>query len=491
MAQTNNNGSQPAPAGQASEELKIVHTDSLKQILEQSQSCFLVSTYQAGKLVIVRNEQESVNSHFINFRKPMGVAADNSKIAVGAESAIWILRNTPEVGSKIESTVPHDGCFLPYKIHVTGDIDIHEMTWADDELWFINTRFSCLCTMDGQNSFVPRWRPPFITGYDMRDRCHLNGLGLRDGKPRYVTALGTTDVASGWRQKKADGGILMDIDSNEIILDGLSMPHSPRWYQDRLWFLESGTGGLNVYDPDKKESITVATLPGFTRGLDFLGNLAFIGLSKVRETAVFSGIPLTKEIPERTCGVYVVDITSGEIVAFLRFETGVEEIFAVNILAGIRFPAILDWNDNLIRSSYTLPDEAMRDVVHHTDDLELAQPWLTKGNDFYNEKNTNEAINCYRKCLDIQPDFLPARFNLGVALGDIKQFDAAIEELKKVIEAESGYAEAHNSLGFVYFKKGNIGEAVSHYEQALKIRPDYEQAASNLNIAKSQLKDNS
>ena len=157
------------------------------------------------------------------------------------------------------------------------------------------------------------------------------------GKPKYVTALGETDTPGGWRANKRSGGVLMDVERNEVLLRGLSMPHSPRLWAGRLWLLELGQGSLAYADLPNKTWHTVATLPGFTRGIDFAGPLAFIGLSQVRETAVFSGIPLVERLQERICGVWVVNVQTGEIVAFLRFETGVQEIFAVQIVPA-RFP---------------------------------------------------------------------------------------------------------------------------------------------------------
>ena len=184
-----------------------------------------------------------------------------------------------------------------------------------------------------------------------------------DGRPKYVTALGETDTLGGWRANKARGGVLIDVESNEILLRGLSMPHSPRWYQGKLWLLESGEGSLAQVDLERRTWRTVAQLPGFTRGIDFLGPLAFIGLSQVRESAVFSGIPLVERVRERTCGVWVVNIETGQTVGFLRFEAGVQEIFAVQVLRGMRFPELLEWNDERLGSSYVLPDEALADVV--------------------------------------------------------------------------------------------------------------------------------
>ena len=185
---------------------------------------------------------------------------------------------------------------------------------------------------------------------------------MRDGRVRYVTALGETDTPGGWRENKRDGGILIDVDSSEIIARGLSMPHSPRWYQDQLWLLESGQGTFGKVDLNTGRYEAIVELPGFTRGLSFIGPLAFIGLSQVRESAVFSGIPLVEKLEERTCGVWVVNIETGETVAFCRFEEGVQEIFAVELLAGTRFPDLVNHDPDLVGRSYVLGDEALEQV---------------------------------------------------------------------------------------------------------------------------------
>src|SRR5262249_11757668 len=156
----------------------------------------------------------------------------------------------------------HDACFLPRTIHFTGDVQMHEMAWADEELWFVNTRFSCLCTRSSTYTFVPRWRPRFISALAPEDRCHLNGLGLVHGRPRYATALGQTDTPAGWREHKKDGGVLIDVDSNEVIVSGLSMPHAPRWYNGQLWVLDSGTGSIGVVEPQSGRYQSIAELPG-------------------------------------------------------------------------------------------------------------------------------------------------------------------------------------------------------------------------------------
>jgi uncharacterized protein (TIGR03032 family) len=231
------------------------------------------------------------------------------------------------------------------------------------ELWLVNTAFSCLCTLDNEHSFVPRWRPPFISSLSPQDRCHLNGLALVDGRPRYVTALGDTDAPQGWREKKARGGVLIDVDSGETITRGLSMPHSPRWHDGRLWLLESGDGSIGTIDLATGRYEAVARVDGFTRGLDFLGPYALVGISQVRESAIFSGIPITErlDLENRICGVALVDTRSGQEVGFVRFQDAVQEIFAVQLLPH-SYPEMVEMNSNLLGTTYALPDEALADV---------------------------------------------------------------------------------------------------------------------------------
>jgi uncharacterized protein (TIGR03032 family) len=242
-------------------------TDGFAPLLQQIGASLLVSTYQANKLLVIRAAGSGLLALVRTFDKPMGVAADARRLALGTRDRIWFLRNAPDVAPRVEPAGMHDACYLPRSCHVTGDIGVHEMAWAGDELWVVNTRFSCLCTLHPDYSFVPRWRPPFVTALAAEDRCHLNGLALVDGRPRYVTALGETDTADGWRANKPRGGCLVDIDRNEVIARGLSMPHSPRWHDGRLWVLESGTGQLVLVDPAGGRVEVVAALPGFARGL--------------------------------------------------------------------------------------------------------------------------------------------------------------------------------------------------------------------------------
>jgi uncharacterized protein (TIGR03032 family) len=344
---------------------RSVHTTSLPALLTQARASVLVSTYQAGKLIVLRADAGTLNTHFRTFDTPMGVAHDRGRLAVGTRTAVWEFHDQPAVAAKLDPPGKHDVCFLPRTVHYTGHIAIHEVAWAGDELWAVNTKFSCLCTFRRDSSFVPRWRPPFVTALTVEDRCHLNGLALVDGEPRYVTALGTTDTGGGWREKRATGGVLLEVPTGRVVAGGLSMPHSPRWHDGRLWVLESGAGSLATVDLPTGRLDPVAYVPGFTRGLDFLGPFAFIGLSQVRESNLFGGLPITEKIPveERACGVWVVDTRTGQTAAFLRFEAGVREVFAVQVLPGVAFPDLLNEDaDEHVANSFVLPDEAMADV---------------------------------------------------------------------------------------------------------------------------------
>jgi uncharacterized protein (TIGR03032 family) len=351
------------PNDSARSPLRSVNSSNLVDILDQLGSSLLVSTYQTGKLVAVRRDGAGINTHFRQFESPMGLDVSGGRLAVGTRSQVFEYHNVPSLTDKLQPPGKHDACFIPRSSHYTGDIRIHEIAYAGGELWLVNTRFSCLCTLDAAHSFVPRWRPPFVTAYAAEDRCHLNGLAVVDDRVRFVSMLGMSDSAGGWRENKARGGLLMDVPSSEPVVTGLSMPHSPRWYRDRLWVLESGEGSIGVCDLDTGEVETVARLPGFTRGLSFLGPLAFIGLSEVRESSTFGGLPLTGRLEERQCGVWVVNIETGQTIAFLRFEDLVEEIFAVLALPGVRFPEIAEHGSDAVNLTYVLPDEALAETA--------------------------------------------------------------------------------------------------------------------------------
>jgi uncharacterized protein (TIGR03032 family) len=302
-------------------------------VLGQLGVSLLVSTYQAGKVLVVGVHEGAVVFSFHNFEQAMG-------LAVGTRRQVWVLRSAPDIAPRVEPAGRHDACYLTRSALFTGSIHVHEMAWAGEELWVVNTLFSCLCTLSEEYSFVPRWRPPFISALAAEDRCHLNGLALEAGRPRFVTAMAEVDTAGGWRPTKATSGCLIDVPSGAVVARGFAMPHSPRLHDGRLWLLDSGHGRLSVLDAAAGKAEPVAHLTGYTRGLAFHGPYAFVGLSKIRETSVFGGIPIAEHRERLRCGVEVVDVRSGRVVAGLQFHSGVDEIFDVRLLPGVRCPVL-------------------------------------------------------------------------------------------------------------------------------------------------------
>src|SRR5262245_39792436 len=199
-------------------EVRYEYSPTLVPLLTNIQASLLVSTYQAGKVVVVGvDENGGLALTFHNFERAMGLAVGLDRLAVGTLSQIWFLRSDPEIAPRLVPSGRHDACFLARSSHMTGDIQVHEMAWTGEELWIVNTLFSCLCTLHERHSFVPRWRPPFITALRPEDRCHLNGLALETGRPKYVTALAETDTPRGWRPNKATTGCLIDVPSGQTV----------------------------------------------------------------------------------------------------------------------------------------------------------------------------------------------------------------------------------------------------------------------------------
>ncbi|CAN5186385.1 hypothetical protein BH10PLA2_BH10PLA2_33780 [soil metagenome] len=354
------------------------HTPSFAEILERLDISLAVTTGHTGQLILLRAEQGVVHSHHRSFGLATGLAVDGDRLALGTAHQIWEFHNAPAVADRLEPVGAFDACYLPRFGHVTGDIRLQEMAWADGELWFTNTRFSCLATRDPRYSFVPRWQPPFISALAPEDRCHLNGLcrvppslASTLNPSWFVTALGATDTPEGWRQCLNDGGVLMDTGVNEVLVRNLSLPHSPRCHADQLWLLESGKGTAGIVDRSAGRYQAIAELPGFPRGLDFCGRYAFVGLSQMRHFGRVDGIPLTERLgDERRSGIWVLDVVSGEMVGFLEFADPIQDVYAVQVLVGRRRVDLVREQSELALNSFVVPDVALEseptDYLCHT-----------------------------------------------------------------------------------------------------------------------------
>lgn len=249
-----------------------------------------------------------------------------------------------------------DACYITRSAHHSGMINIHDIEWGDDGLWAVNSSFSCLCLVDADYSFIPRWKPHFISELVPEDRCHLNGMTLKDGKPAYVTAFSTFNERGLWRHHKGATGILMDVERNEILLEGLHMPHSPRWHNDKVYFCNSGLGTLDTYCPATGKHEVVAELPGFTRGIEFYGSLAFVGLSQLRPKEDDKDpLPIHERLNETTSGIWLVNLETGEEIGRIAFSGDVDQIYDVTLIRDCAFPEFIEPSHPRMRNHFCLP----------------------------------------------------------------------------------------------------------------------------------------
>lgn len=331
-------------------------SDHLYQWLDTEQISLAFTTYQTNRLFLVgrkENGRLAVNERL--FDKPMGLYASSDTLTMATRYQIWQLEN------RLAKDEQYQGCdrlYVPSQSHTTGDLNVHDVVVTQEQkILFVNTDFSCLATLQAGFSFAPVWKPPFITKLAAEDRCHLNGLAMQDGGPMYVTACSATDEAAGWRNHRLNGGVVMHIPSNEIIARGLSMPHSPRWYQGKLWLLNSGTGELGYLDGD--QFVPVTFCPGFVRGLAFWKHYALVGLSQLRSKA-FSGLSLETRLAAENltaqCGLAVVDLDTGNVLHALHIGGTVEELFDVVVLPDVRQPRALGFQDDDIDRLISFPD---------------------------------------------------------------------------------------------------------------------------------------
>ena len=323
----------------------------LAWMAEQKLSMAL-TTYQIGKLFMLGLKPNGELSVFERtFNRCMGLCPTPNGFYMSSLHQVWRFENMFTQGEQQEG---HDRLYVPQVGNTTGDCDIHDMAVdADGKLVFVNTLFGCLASLSETHSFKPLWRPPFASKLAAEDRCHLNGLAMRDGRAAYVTAVSQSDVVDGWRDHRAGGGIVIDVQRNEIVAGGLSMPHSPRWHQGKLWLCNSGTGEFGHLELETSRFVPVTFCAGYMRGLYFHGDFALVGTSKPRQNKTFTGLPLDDALKSRQaearCGVQVIDLRTGDAVHWLRIEGLVDELYDVITLPGVRSPMALGFKTDEIR----------------------------------------------------------------------------------------------------------------------------------------------
>ncbi len=344
-----------APREQSEEKFALTTSRNFAHWLGASGGSLAFTTYQAGKLFLLGVRPEGQLSVFERtFARSMGLAvsADGRSLALATHYQIHRFDNVLPPGET--NAEGYDAVYAPHAAWVTGDVDAHDVGFgADGRPVFVNTLFGCIAAVSDGHSFRPLWKPPFVSRLAAEDRCHLNGMAVEGGRPLYATAVSRSDVADGWRDRRRDGGVVIDIASGEIIADGLSMPHSPRLHGGSLWLLNSGTGEFGFVDLASGRFEPVAFCPGYARGLAFAGGHAVIGLPLARENRTFSGLAVDDALKARgvepRCGLAVIDLASGDMTGWVRIEGVVRELSDVAMLPGVRRPSAIGFKTDEVK----------------------------------------------------------------------------------------------------------------------------------------------
>jgi len=330
---------------------------NLPELLWQLNCTVALSTYQAGKVVFIspKNEDELVQLPR-TFKNAMAIGIDGRKLAIASDGTVVVMTNEPALAKGYPNQPDtYDGIFMPRVTYYTGHLDIHGLAWGEKGLWAVNTVFSCLCLIDEDYSFKPQWQPGFISKLAPEDRCHLNGMAVKEGSPLWVTALGKGDDTKSWRKEITTGGVIIHVPTNEIIAGELPMPHTPRLYDGRLYLLFSATGEIVIFDTEKGTHETVNKIPGFIRGMSRCGDYLFIGQSKIRKNAsAFKDLKIAKDATES--GFTVLHLPTGSIVAELKYQASVDEIYDIEVIPGFRRPGIINTEKDTPKMALSLPE---------------------------------------------------------------------------------------------------------------------------------------
>lgn len=357
--------------------LDITCSPGIVRWLIRNKCSLAFTSYKTGKLFLIGvMKTGALSFHQRNFDRAMGLWTDpaSQRLCLGTLHQIWCLENILSKGAIADET--YDRCYVPRRSFVTGNVAAHDLALdATGRIIFVNTAYSCLAVTDPVHSFRPLWKPAFVSDLAAEDRCHLNGLAMEDGHPRYVTAVSRTDAAAGWREHRSDGGLIMDVTTDTILTEGLSMPHSPRLYRNDLYVLDAGRGHLCQIDRKTGAVDRIAFCPGFLRGLAFHNNNAIVGLSLPRDKS-FAGLELDAALTSRDvepwCGLQIINLQSRETVEWLRIQGEVDELYDVAVLPNVQCPMALDFVEQGIQraisferdfAEMTYPPSADADVA--------------------------------------------------------------------------------------------------------------------------------
>jgi len=366
-------------------------TDNFPKILKTLNISLAVTSYQSARLILIRSDGETIDTNLKAFPRPMGIFADENHITLGTLNQVLEFKKADDIlksiqkGSldstsnfskkilekdkeqmlelkkqrdeEIREIQKADSLYLHRASITTGMINIHDIAWGDEGLWVVNSTFSCLSTLSPDSSFIARWKPKFISELVPEDRCHLNGMAMLNGKPKYVTTFNMENSRDSWSEGRIDYGTLIDVDTHEILIEGMIMPHSPKVYKDEIYVCESGLGVVWKYNPKTKEKTQVVKLQGFTRGLYFYGGVMFVGLSQVRVSEIKNPTPLSKEYDETYAGVWMINLSDNSEIGHIKFGGDVDQIYDIAIIPESTNPELVNVNSSLTRHIFDFTED--------------------------------------------------------------------------------------------------------------------------------------
>jgi uncharacterized protein (TIGR03032 family) len=351
----NRKHSENKPAGPFS----CTYSPCLPELLIKLNCSLAISTYQAGKVIFLSaQDKDKLIQLPRNFDTAMAIGICGNRLAIAARNGVIVLAHEPGLApAHPKQPYTYDSLYVPRATYYTGAVDIHGLEWGKEGLWAVNTSFSCLCLLDDNYSFIPKWQPPFITGLASEDRCHLNGMAIGDGFPLYATTMGQGNTQQSWRQTLPNGGTLIHIPSNEIVFEGLPMPHSPRLFANKLFMLFSATGEIVWVDPEKRHYDVVNKIDGFVRGMASYGDHLFVAHSRLRKnSSTFKNLPIAEKAV--SSGVAIFHLPTGNRVAEIKYQNTVDEIFAVEVIPGLKRPGIGSADQDVHRLSLVVRGES-------------------------------------------------------------------------------------------------------------------------------------
>jgi uncharacterized protein (TIGR03032 family) len=337
------------------QDIEYEHDRYLLNWFQETNCSIIISSYKSGSTVTLSamkiGDATHVGAYLNTFNRVTGLYYREGQLWIGAANQIIKL---VDIGKLKQGEDEFDTCFMPRQSFYTTDLDIHDIVVnSRDEVFFVSSQLNCVVRpSNSRQCFDVFWRPPWISQLVGEDRCHLNGLCLRDDAPRYVTAVSTSNVMGGWRENRQSGGVVYDLVEDRIVCQGLSMPHSPRWHNGRLWLLESGTGFFGYVD-ESGQFQRKTFIPGFIRGLAFYRDQYAVVCSSVdRHESLFVGLKLGDVLVENNvkakCGVFIVSLDSFSVVHSYIFNRGPVELYDVVLVPNAKRTRMIDLFDPLM-----------------------------------------------------------------------------------------------------------------------------------------------